>query len=104
MTYQVVAQLSDLPPNTGKTFRIGTLQVALFNHDGQIYALDGYCPHRGAPLGDGWFEFPIAHCPLHGWDFDVRTGACGVNPEKAAKVLPVRVVGQNIEVLLPLPA
>lgn len=100
MSYIVVAQLADLPPNSGKTFRIGARQVALFNHEGTIYALDGYCPHKGAPLGDGHFDFPNAYCPMHGWDFDVRTGACGFNPDKPAKVLQTRVSGENIEISL----
>ncbi len=48
--------------------------VALFNVDGQVFALDGICPHQGGPLGKGNLEGSVVTCPWHGWQFDVRTG------------------------------
>jgi nitrite reductase/ring-hydroxylating ferredoxin subunit len=38
------------------------------------FALDGACPHRGAPLEDGFFDGAKLVCPWHGWSFDVETG------------------------------
>jgi phenylpropionate dioxygenase-like ring-hydroxylating dioxygenase large terminal subunit len=41
-------------------------------------AVDDTCPHRGAPLGDGWTTTDKATgkkcvvCPYHGWSFDAE--------------------------------
>src|SRR5262245_24114577 len=87
-----VARLSDLSESGGLTVRIGEDEVALFNLAGEIYALDGRCPHRGGSLGEGTVENGTVFCPLHGWQFDVKTGACFDRPATAAKCFPVRVV------------
>ncbi|HLH23156.1 MAG TPA: Rieske 2Fe-2S domain-containing protein [Chloroflexota bacterium] len=53
--------------------------------DGQIHALDGRCPHRHALLTEGRLEGDGVRCPLHGFRFDVRSGAC-LWPSGAAPV------------------
>jgi nitrite reductase (NADH) small subunit len=40
-------------------------------------------------------------CPWHGFDFDVRTGACNVAPDLSVTVYPVRVAGSDVLVELP---
>ena len=45
-----VASISDVPPGSGKELAAAGRVVALFNVDGQFYALDGVCPHAGGPL------------------------------------------------------
>jgi nitrite reductase/ring-hydroxylating ferredoxin subunit len=39
-------------------------------------------------------------CPLHGWQFDLKTGACLGKPDRPAKCFPVRVVDGQIQVQL----
>ena len=48
--------------------------IALFNVNGEFFALDGICPHQGGPLGKGRIEGCVVTCPWHGWQFDVTTG------------------------------
>ena len=44
--------------------------------DGQIVALNDWCPHRGARLSRGFCEFEgTVTCPYHGYTFD-GTGQC----------------------------
>ncbi len=57
-------------------------ELALFNVGGEFYAIDGYCPHRGAPLSEGYVYGEVVECALHGWQFDVRNGECLTVPEK----------------------
>jgi nitrite reductase (NADH) small subunit len=98
--FRAVAKLSDVPEGRGYvTFAEGR-QLALFNVGGEIIALDGVCPHKGAPLGAGHCENGHVFCPMHGWEFDIRTGACVEFPEKRAAQFPVRVTGESIEVAL----
>src|SRR5438552_14251302 len=99
-TFTTVARASDLAQYRGLTIRIGLREVALFKIGEQVFALDGRCPHRGGSLGEGIFENESVFCPLHGWQFDVKTGACMDNPERLATCLPVRVVDGQIQVQL----
>ena len=57
-------------------------EVAVFNVDGEYYAIDNFCPHKGAPLSEGQLCGHIVECSLHGWQFDVRTGECLTVPER----------------------
>jgi len=51
-------------------------ELAIYNVNGEYYATDNSCPHRGAPLSEGTICGHIVECSLHGWQFDVRTGEC----------------------------
>ena len=51
-------------------------EIAVYKVDGEFYAIDNSCPHRGAPLSEGMLCGHVIECGLHGWQFDVRTGEC----------------------------
>ncbi len=74
-------------------------ELALYNIDGEYYATDNSCPHRGAALSDGAVIGHIVECSLHGWQFDVRTGECLTVREKI-KTFEVRVVEGMIGVVV----
>jgi nitrite reductase/ring-hydroxylating ferredoxin subunit len=57
-------------------------EVAVFNVGGEYYAIENFCPHKGAPLSDGVICGHVVECSLHGWQFDVRTGECLTVPER----------------------
>ena len=42
----------------------------------QVHCLNDVCPHRGAPLSQGWVSEVQGHdcvvCPYHGWAFDAE--------------------------------
>jgi nitrite reductase/ring-hydroxylating ferredoxin subunit len=74
MPFVRVAAAAEIPPGTGRPFRLGKYEIAVFNVDGRFYALENSCPHQGGPIADGWLEGELVTCPWHGWCFDVRTG------------------------------
>jgi nitrite reductase/ring-hydroxylating ferredoxin subunit len=90
----------ELPPGSRRLLTCGGLEVALFNVDGQIFALNNVCPHRGGPLIRGTIhasaEGPIVRCPMHGWPFHLASGA-SVRPGRAT-VYQVRILDETIEV------
>lgn len=70
--------------------------VCLANVEGQLSALDNWCPHRRGPLGQGWVEGRAVVCPWHSWAFDAETGLADP-PEKArVAVFPVKVEGDDV--------
>lgn len=68
-----VCRLDDLP--AGESVRADTMPpIAVFNADGELYAIDDTCTHQDASLSEGWLEGCLVECPLHAASFDLRTG------------------------------
>jgi nitrite reductase/ring-hydroxylating ferredoxin subunit len=57
-------------------------ELAVYNVNGEFYATENFCPHRGASLAEGILCGHIVECGWHGWQFDVRTGECLTVTEK----------------------
>ena len=75
-----VGRVEDVPEGRGATVELldGT-ELALYNVGGEFYAIENFCPHKGAPLADGTLCGNVVECDWHGWRFDVRTGGCLTN-------------------------
>jgi nitrite reductase (NADH) small subunit/3-phenylpropionate/trans-cinnamate dioxygenase ferredoxin subunit len=96
--FVTVAKTSDIPVGTGKAYPVNNVMVAVFNDDGQFFAIDDFCPHMGASLAEGCvFEGTVA-CPWHAWRFSIRDGTWLDNPKIKTKAFPVRIVGDDIQV------
>jgi|SRR5437667_11197108 len=98
--FVAVGEANQVPQDRGLSVSVGGCEVALFNIGGQFYALNGRCPHRGGPLGEGITENGRVYCPLHGWEFEVKTGACLSNPERRVACFPARVLNGRVEIYL----
>lgn len=48
--------------------------LALFNVDGQFYAIDDSCPHQGASLCGGRLDGRVIQCCAHGLRFSLASG------------------------------
>jgi NAD(P)H-dependent nitrite reductase small subunit len=96
--YVTIAEAGEIAPGQGRTLRVNGHAVALYNLDGGFHAIADTCPHRGGPLGAGVLEDGLVHCPLHGWAFDVKTGACQTNPAKPVRCYPVRVENGRVQI------
>jgi nitrite reductase/ring-hydroxylating ferredoxin subunit len=73
--YATAADISTVPDGRGMLVRFAGNELALFRVGDRIYAVDNTCPHAGGALADGALEGSCVTCPLHGWKFDVCTGA-----------------------------
>jgi nitrite reductase/ring-hydroxylating ferredoxin subunit len=98
MTMILVCPISDLPP--GSAIRVeADVPIAVFNADGDLYAVDDTCTHQDASLADGWLEGCLVECPLHASCFDLRTGKpTGPPAKRAIRTYPVRVADGMIQV------
>jgi 3-phenylpropionate/trans-cinnamate dioxygenase ferredoxin subunit len=64
--------------------------VAVFNADGELYAIDDTCTHQDASLSQGWLEGCLIECPLHAASFDLRTGKpTGPPAKRPVRTYPV---------------
>jgi NAD(P)H-dependent nitrite reductase small subunit len=91
-----VAKKSDVQAGTGKVVEIGGKTIALFNCDGAFYAIDNTCKHRGGPLGEGSLAGTTVTCPWHGWEYDVTSGACSMDPSIKVQQYDVKVDGDDL--------
>src|SRR5690606_30889575 len=93
-----VLKSDQLEESTGTTVFVNDRDIALYKYEGVYYALDNKCVHRGGQLGDGHMDGPNVICPLHNWDYDVRTGVSRYNQDEKVAVYPVQVVEDRVEI------
>lgn len=96
-----VGSTADFPSGTAREVVAGDRIVAIYSAGGELYALDGICPHQGGPLGKGTLDGCVVTCPWHGWQFDVRTGQHQINATLIHPRFDVRVEGENVLVDVP---
>ncbi len=97
-----VAAVEALPPGAAVARSVGpATEVAVFNVNGELCAVDGACPHRGGPLAEGVVRDGVVTCPRHWFRFDLRTGEHVGDAELRLRRYPLRVVDGMVEVLLP---
>ncbi len=98
MGFVKVASKNDIKNGEGKTISTAGKEIALFNVDGEFFAIDNTCAHRGGPLGEGMLEGGIVTCPFHGWKFNVQNGSSVMPPGAKQKSFPVKLEGDDIMV------
>lgn len=102
-----VCPVSTLPP--GEAIRVDPSApdadaIAVFNVDGDFYAIDDTCTHQDASLADGWLEGCQIECPLHASSFDLRTGAVSGPPAKVPVRTHTVTVTDGVVFVEPTPA
>ncbi|NMG16131.1 Rieske (2Fe-2S) protein [Aromatoleum bremense] len=96
MQFVDVCALESIAPGSSRAVRAGDRDVALFNVDGTVHALENACRHAGAALSGGKLCGRVVACPAHGWKYDVTTGALVVAPTLSVARYPVRVVDGRV--------
>jgi len=96
MAFLRVAKKDEVPAGTIREFAIEGKAVAVANVDGNLFAINNVCLHRGGPLGEGELARQIVTCPWHGWKYDVTTGRLSNNPAVGVERFPIEVRGDDI--------
>ncbi len=100
MAFVKAAKVADIPEGTGAVVNVDGTDVAVFNVNGNFYAIDNTCLHRGGPLGEGILDDKIVTCPWHGWTYDVTTGQSTFNPNARVAAYKIKVEGEDVLVSL----
>ncbi len=98
--FVTVAKASEINEGEGKVVNVDGKDIAIFNAEGEFYAIDNACRHKGGPLGEGMLDGTIVTCPWHHWKFDVATGISPVNPQVKVGTYEVKVERDEIKIKL----
>ena len=76
-------------------------EIAVFRIGNSFYAVSNVCPHQHAPvLAGGELCGTILTCPMHGWQYDLRSGSA-INASGRLRTFEVLVDGEDICVRTP---
>jgi sulfite reductase beta subunit-like hemoprotein/nitrite reductase/ring-hydroxylating ferredoxin subunit len=96
-----VAKATEMAPETARVVRVAGLELALVQTTAGLFAMDNTCPHSGGPLGEGLVQGNTVTCPLHGWQFDCKSGKCLTEKRPAQQRYAVTIEKDQILVEVP---
>lgn len=91
--------MGEIEPGSAKLVEVEGKEIALFNCDGEYYAIDNECTHVGGPLCEGDLDGETVVCPWHGGEFNIKTGEVLAPPaEENVTSYKVSVEGDSIKI------
>ena len=94
-----VARQGEMSPGSYRVVDVDDVLIAVFNIDGEYYAIEDVCTHDGATLTGGPVEGDEIVCPRHGARFCIKNGAALTSPAyEDVATFPVRIHAGKIQV------
>jgi len=88
-----VCAVAELLPGEFQVAWDGDTAIAVYNVEGEYYAVEDTCTHDGGELTGGELHGFEVECPRHGARFDVRDGSVTAPPA----VMPIEVFPVLVE-------
>lgn len=95
---------ADVKPGEPKGLRLAGIPIALNRLEDGVYATHDVCTHAYALLSEGYIEGDAIECPLHGAQFDIRSGRCLAVATADLSTYEVRVEDGSLLVKVPADA
>lgn len=90
---------NELAPDSRKVISTEIGPIAVFNLDGEFFAIADMCTHDGGELASGTCEGDQIICPRHGARFCIKTGKVLTPPAyEDVETFPVRIKNNIIQV------
>ncbi|WP_219834493.1 nitrite reductase small subunit NirD [Paenibacillus sp. R14(2021)] len=100
MNEVIVGHISEFPERSGRVFRMGTLELAMFKlSDGTVKAIDNLCPHKQGKLSEGIVCDHHVFCPLHDRKINLHDGLVQAPDDGCVETYRVEVDGGGIVIL-----
>jgi nitrite reductase/ring-hydroxylating ferredoxin subunit len=94
-----VARIDEIAPGKAKMVEVEGKKIAIFNLEGDFYAIDDTCPHARGPLSKGEVKGEVVTCPWHGSEFNIKAGEVLRPPaRRGVKSYGVQVEGSIIKI------
>jgi len=99
MTFQRACTLSELADSTPLRVEVDGLDVAVVQHQDEIFAIEDECSHAAVALSEGDVDDCTIECWMHGSRFDLRTGKpTGLPATEPVATFPIELRGTEIYV------
>jgi nitrite reductase/ring-hydroxylating ferredoxin subunit len=93
-----VAKVKDIAPGDARVYFVRGREIAIFNVQGQFFAIDNLCPHQGGPLVAGEVAGEVVTCPWHRWQFHLPTGLSPIHASISVKTYPLEIVNGDVRI------
>jgi len=88
-----------IAPGTSVVVDVDDVMIAVFNVDGEFFAIEDVCSHDGGEIASGCLHGDEIECPRHGARFNLRTGAVLSAPAyEDLETFPVRIENHTVQV------
>lgn len=94
-----VAEAGDIAPSRGRRIEIAGLAIAVFNLDGQFFALEDTCPRDDGSLSQGDLFGDLVQCPIEACKYELATGHC-ITFDARVQAFETKVEGSDILIRL----
>ena len=95
--WKEVASLEEIPSQGGRVVKSAKGDIALFRTaEGEIFALQDKCPHKGGHLSQGIVFGKKVACPMHSWHIGLEDGVAVAPDVGCAATYPVKVEGGKV--------
>ena len=97
--YATLAKTSAIRSGRGKAFTFKGRRIAVFNDDGDFCALSNTCAHAMGSLARGRVRHGVVTCPVHGYAYDAKTGACQTDPRLRIEAYEIMVDDGEVKII-----
>ncbi len=57
-----------------KQIIVDNKKLCMVRNNGELYIVENTCPHAGGILSGGWCKDGHLVCPIHRWEYNLKTG------------------------------
>jgi len=102
MRFVGLEKLINLHDGYCRQYRVEFHSLLLLQRQGECFVFESLCPHREHPLEAASVEGGIVECPLHGYQFSLRSGEllyASEQPCRSLRVWPVIYQGNEVGIV-----
>ena len=94
-----VGRVDEIAPGDHRVVDVDDVMIAVFNLDGDFYAIEDVCTHDGSEIASGCIIGDNIECPRHGAQFNIKTGEVTAPPAyEAVDIFPVQIADGTVQV------
>jgi nitrite reductase/ring-hydroxylating ferredoxin subunit/DMSO/TMAO reductase YedYZ heme-binding membrane subunit len=94
--YTYVCEANEIEESRAKIFCIDKERIAVYKHEGKLYAIHNVCKHQGGPLGEGKILDGCITCPWHGYQYLPDNGQSPPPFKEKVSTYAIRIEGTKV--------